>query len=71
MPEVRSSAERCREWRVKNADKLSARTECECGSSYPFTKKRQHFKTQKHQRYEEYKASLESMQKRLVESNLM
>jgi carboxypeptidase C (cathepsin A) len=71
MTEVRSgNGERCREWRMKNAEKLWARAECECGSSYSHTNKRQHFRSQKHKRYEEYKMTLESVQKQLEVSCL-
>jgi hypothetical protein len=64
-----TAAERCKKWRLNNAEKLTTRLECECGSKYAYGNKGQHFQTQKHKRYEEYKMTIESIQQKVNELN--
>jgi hypothetical protein len=56
-----SHAERCKQWRLKNAEKLWAREKCECGSTYAASSRVPHLRTQKHKRYESYQLELESI----------
>lgn len=63
-----SHAERCKQWRLKNADKLWAREKCECGSTYAASNRGPHLRTQKHKRYESYKLELESIREQFGQS---
>ena len=56
-----TSSERGRRWREKNAHVLETRFKCDCGSSYFYTNKTQHLRTQKHLRFVQYQQDLNSV----------
>lgn len=60
-----TNVEMVQQWRKENQSLLRSRIQCECGVSYTYPNKSQHFKTQKHK----YRLEIESMRKQLLEES--
>jgi hypothetical protein len=59
-----TNAEMCRAWRQQNLCLVRSRIQCECGSSYTYPNKSQHFNTKKHK----YQMEIDSLRKQLHET---